>query len=251
MAKKFAVFLVALLLANFFNPAFSSQETIRSRAESHFSALGWTDDPSLPAPVERKAIAIPGGDETFPAMTPTGDAGIVAVYPELEGLGKLDYSELDANLLSVLTRMSDCFKNREIVSSVCDPGRSFLAPVNTFRLKKLPSVQSVRFAQPVMEHTAASESPGSAGVSDTAATAATATAAPGAAAETSSTTSATITPPIPSIATCRFRLMCTDGSDGKSVPLFVTVRASRQGTSWFISDITFDGKTYAKLAVQN
>lgn len=243
MAKKFAVFLVALLLANFFNPVFSFQETIRSRAESHFSSLGWTDDPSLAAPVERKAIAIPGGDETFPAMTPTGDAGIVSVYPELEGLGKLDYSELDPNLLSVLTRMSDSFKNREIVSSVCDPGRSFLAPVNTFRLKKLPSVQSVRFARPVMERTATAESSESTAAADAATTAATA--------ETESTTSAPATPTVPSSATCRFRLMCADGSGGKPMPLFVSVRVSRQGSSWFISDITFDGKTYAELAVQN
>ena len=222
MAKKYAPIFAAACFASLVWPCSSFSETIRSRAETHFSSLGWTDDPSLVAPVERKAVAIPGGDETFPAMTPTGDTGIVSVYPELEGLGKLDYTALDANLLSVLSRASEGFKNREVAASLCDPRRSFLAPVNTFRLKKIPEVQSVRFARPAVDTPSAASGNASASEAST-----------------------------PASVTCRFRLMCAGSSGEKSIPLFLSVRASRQADSWFISDIDFDGKTYAELTVQN
>jgi hypothetical protein len=138
--------LIALLIIS--NIAFA--DTVRERAESHFNLGEWTTNVNIAAPAEVKATSIPGGNETFPVLTPSSDTGIVSLYPELEGLGKLDYTGIEPALLTLLQKTGESFKDRDLPTALCSPDFPFLSPVNTFRLKKLPEVLSVYHSRPVM-----------------------------------------------------------------------------------------------------
>lgn len=123
-------------------------DTLRERAAAHFSLTEWTTNVNLTAPVEIKATTLPGGNETFPVLTPATDTGIISLYPELDGLGKLDYTGIEPALLSLLAKTADSFKSRDLLPALCSTDRPFLSPVNTFRLKKLPEVLSVNHSRP-------------------------------------------------------------------------------------------------------
>lgn len=183
----------------------ANSETIRDRASAYFGLAQWTTSQTLTPPIEIKGQAIPGGNETFPSLAPTGDSGIISVYPELEGLGKLDYTGIDANLLALLSRVSVSLRDRELSSPDCLPDRAFLATVSTYRLQKLPDVRSVRHSRPILEPSG-----------DFRAT---------------------------------FRLQCTV-ADGNPYG-FITVTASPYADAWYVSDLTFDGESYATLAQQD
>lgn len=212
MIKKFAAAFVLFFAACLVTFATLEAETVRERAENRFAMAGWSVNSEIPVPVERKSVALPGGNEAFPAMTPLGDAGLVSLYPELEGLGKLDYSEIDTSLLDLCAKVSDAFTSRKLEPSLCDPARTFIPSVTDFRMKKLPQVVSVRHSRPVV---IASETGG----------------------QSSSAT--------------QFRLLFSAGKEASPEPLFVTVHAAQINGAWLVDDIVFDGKTYAKLAQQN
>jgi len=128
-------------------------DTLRERATAHFDFTEWTSNVNTYPSVEIKATTLPGGNETFPVLTPATDTGIISLYPELEGLGKLDYTGIEPALLSLLEKTSNSFKNRDLLQELCSSELPFLSPVNTFRLKKLPEVISVNHSRPNMSDT--------------------------------------------------------------------------------------------------
>ena len=140
----FSLQLITLL----FFPLHMYAETLRDRALLHFNLTQWTTNVNTTSPAEIKATTLTGGNETFPVLTPSTDTGIMSLYPELEGLGKLDYTGIEPALLSLLAKTADSLKGRELLPALCSTDRSFLSTVNTFRLKKLPEILSVNHSRP-------------------------------------------------------------------------------------------------------
>jgi len=123
-------------------------ETIRERAENHFAVSGWSVNTDIFASRERKAVPVPGGNETFAAMTPAGDTGLAAIYPEIGDLGALDYSGIDIALVDVMDKVASQAKDRKLDASLCDSRRNFLSTVVTYRLVKLPDILSAWYSRP-------------------------------------------------------------------------------------------------------
>jgi len=145
-------FLAELIALSYFSENVFA-ETLRERAVAHFKLTDWTTNVNTISPVEIKATTLPGGNETFTVLTPATDIGIVSLYPELEGLGKLDYTGIEPALLSLLQKTSESFRTRDLSSALCSADLPFLSPVNTFRLKKLPEILSVNHSRPSMADT--------------------------------------------------------------------------------------------------
>lgn len=131
--------------------ASATGETIRERAENHFAVAGWSVNTDIFASRDRNPVPVPGGNETFAAMTPRGESGLSALYPEIGDLGILDYSGIDASLLDALGKIAEQVGERTLGASLCDPDRNFLAPVTAYRLSKLPTVRSVWHSRPTIE----------------------------------------------------------------------------------------------------
>lgn len=205
--------------------AFSSSlagETIRERAENHFAATGWSVNTEIFASRERTPYPVPGGNETFAAMSVVGDDGLPALYPEIGDLGSLDYSGIDIALMDALEKAASQTKERKLDPSLCDPKRAYLAPVTSYRLAKLPTVTSVWYSRPAIDAIVGSDgSDGSDG-------------AVGNARRTARSV---------------LRLMCD--AKGGPAPLRMTVTLSEYQGSWSIEEVSFDGKAYAALAQQD
>jgi hypothetical protein len=185
-------------------------DTIRERAENHFAVTGWSVNTDIFTSHDRNPVSIPGGNETFAAMTPIGDGGLVSLYPEISDLGTLDYSGIDNGLIEVLGKIAKQAGDRKIDETVCDPERNYLSPVTTYRLAKLPVIQSVWHSRPILE------GPDVNGQMK---------------------------------ATAVLRLLCAD--KGTGTELLATVSLSGSSGRWFLENIVFDGKVYAKLAQQD
>jgi hypothetical protein len=138
---------IAIACALAFHTA-AAQSTIRDRATMHFSLENWTVNPELATPSETPAITLPGGDETFPVLSASGNAGLASIYPELEGLGPIDYSGIDAGLIDFLRKVSTDLIAQKVDEARCSSDRPYLGPVNTYRLKKLPVAVSANFGRP-------------------------------------------------------------------------------------------------------
>lgn len=123
-------------------------ETIRERAENHFAVAGWSVNTDIFASRERKPVPVPGGNETFAAMTPAGDSGLAAIYPEIGDLGALDYSGIDIALVDIMDKVASQAKDRKLDASLCDSRRNFLSTVVTYRLAKLPDILSAWYSRP-------------------------------------------------------------------------------------------------------
>jgi hypothetical protein len=215
-------------------PAFP--ETVRERAERHFSMTDWVVNPDMVPNAERPSVVVPGGQETFPVLSPVGDAGLVSVYPEIAGLGKIDYSALDPALISFLSRAGEGIQKHSLNQASCAPEKKFLAPILDYRLAKLPEISVVRFSRPVFPEIVGESKP--AVIQDNPAVA-----DPVAESAVSRDFSA---------ATVMFRLDFEfDGKSKRPESLFLEASVSRKNDAWFIDDITLDGLTYAKLAQQN
>lgn len=151
LAVRAMLALCAFSTACVFLAAPVAAETIRERAEDHFAVTGWSVNTDIFASRDRNPVSVPGGNETFAAMTPGGESGLEAIYPEIGDLGALDYTGIDNSLLDALTRIDAQANERKIDASSCDPNRNFLAPVASYRLSKLPSVSSVWHSRPIVD----------------------------------------------------------------------------------------------------
>ncbi len=185
-------------------------ETVRERSSIHFSAVRWSTDPSSVPAVASQAIEAAGGAEAFPALTPLGNSGLPAVYPEIDGLGPLDYSGIDGELLALLDAVSADFRKRNVSADRCDPARPFIPVLTNYRLERLQDPEQVYFSRP----SARSDQQGE----------------PGSASEQIQFESV-------------FSLSCR-GPDGL-MPVLIGVTLVKSAQAWRIGDITIDGGTYA------
>jgi hypothetical protein len=139
-------FLVLLTLVSGEGSLFS--ESVRARATSHFSSIDWTTNRDSSPAVEIPGTTIPGGDESFPILGSDNATGVPALYPEIDRLGKIDYTGIDEGLLTLLKKVCSEIKSCSIDTVVCRPERSFIATLATFQLKKIASPVSVVFSRP-------------------------------------------------------------------------------------------------------
>jgi hypothetical protein len=129
---------------------FVFSESVRERASSHFSMINWSvGHDSIPA-VEIPGTAIPGGNETFPVLLAENATGIVALYPEIERLGKIDYTGIDEALLSLLRSVALKIQSKKFDASICRPERPYIASIASFQLQKLPIPESVIYSRPTL-----------------------------------------------------------------------------------------------------
>ena len=139
-------FVMVILMTIFASPDFA--ETVRERASLHFSMDPWVSRPEFLPHTEKPAVELPGGNESFAVMRPSHGTGIAAIYPEAEGLGSIDYSNLSPVLESFLRKISGSLKDKNLDPSFCSSDRPFLAPLAVYRLDKLPRIAQVYFARP-------------------------------------------------------------------------------------------------------
>lgn len=126
-------------------------ETLRERASSYFSRIEWVDSAALSVRSASPSRTIPGGNETFALLKPAEDRTPGTVYPEIDGLGKLDYSELPAGLRSFMQKAAAELVNGSITQKLCLPEYTFLPVLVSYQLSQLPAVESVAYSRPVIE----------------------------------------------------------------------------------------------------
>lgn len=124
-------------------------ETIRDRAEFHFNMIDWTTRADSLPTVELPGVNLPGGNESFSIISATSKSGLSAIYPEIDGLGTINYSGTDTDLLSLMHKVATDIENKKLDSSDCDPGRSFIGPIFTYQLSKLPAMNGIVFSCPL------------------------------------------------------------------------------------------------------
>lgn len=142
--QKFMLCLTLLLTARFPSPA----ETVRDRAIRHFGSISWAANPDMLQVVPLVPVSVPGGNEVFPALTPTGDSGMPAVYPQIEGIGTIDYEGIDHELLSFFQALARSLKDKKIDDASCVPDRAFLSRITMYRLERIPKPENVFFSRP-------------------------------------------------------------------------------------------------------
>ncbi len=125
-----------------------SAETVRDRASLHFLMSQWTVQPKAVPHAPLPSIESPGGDESFVALKSSADSPVPAIYPEAEGLGALDYSDIPENLLRFLDEIGKDFLEKKVDPDRCSADRPFLSPVTAFKLERLPSVTRILHARP-------------------------------------------------------------------------------------------------------
>ncbi len=123
-------------------------ETVRDRAARHFGSISWASNPDMLQAAPLVPISVPGANEVFPALTPTGDSGLPAVFPQIEGIGPIEYGETDGELLSFLKELATSLGDKKIDDKQCEPDRAFLSGITIYRLERIPKPEQVYFSRP-------------------------------------------------------------------------------------------------------
>lgn len=123
-------------------------ETVRDRAVRHFGSISWASNPDMIQPVTLVPVSVPGANEVFPALTPTGDSGLPAVYPQIEGIGPIEYEGTDGDLLSFFQAIASSLKDKKLDDAICVPDRVFLSRITAWRLERIPKPDNVFFSRP-------------------------------------------------------------------------------------------------------
>lgn len=120
--------------------------TVLNQANEFFLNFIWTENSESNLIKEIPAFSLPGGTETFPKMTDSFSVNKGLIYPEIEGLGVLDYSFIPSGLIIKLKNVLAQVKNKEIArDSVTNP---YVAIVSSFRLAKIPEISLLWFSRP-------------------------------------------------------------------------------------------------------
>ena len=226
-------------------------ETVRERASIHFDTIHWSTDPSSVPAVASPAAEAAGGTEAFPALTPLGDSGLPAVYPEIGNLGPLDYSGVDGDLLAALYVVSSDLLTKSLSAERCDPVRPFVPVLTNYRLERVNEPERVYFSRPdVLRDAGADEGNGlkdgsGSGVGEPygdqtplmrdAVSEDTPDASIGAPVDEPPQSDS----PVESV----FYLSCK-GPSGLT-PVLIGVTLVKSGKAWIVSDVTIDGGSYA------
>ena len=136
----------SLIVSSFF--AVLPAETVRERASLHFAMKNWTTQAESLPHTAKNAVELPGGDETFVALTLSKEASVAAIYPEAEGLGPIDYSGLQAGYTSFLDEIATGLRDKTLDPARCSADRPFLSPLTVYKLDRLPDIDQVLYARP-------------------------------------------------------------------------------------------------------
>lgn len=139
-------FVLALLLM--MNCAIHS-ETMRDRATVHFNQIDWSVNKDIQREVEVPGKIIPGGNEIFPIVSSDAKTVKVSIYPEIDQLGMLDYTDIDRELVTLLHTTALGLEKQKIDGASCNPARPFIAAIATYQVLKLPVPQGVLFSRPL------------------------------------------------------------------------------------------------------
>lgn len=122
--------------------------TVREHASAHFDMQQWSTPREYQPAIAMEGTTVPGGNETFASLGADSEAGVPALYPTIQDLGPLDYSEINQGLLDVLKKLSQGFIEQKIDAALCRPGRDFLPVIAAYQLEKLPAVDQSFFSRP-------------------------------------------------------------------------------------------------------
>jgi hypothetical protein len=112
--------------------------------------VDWTTNPAHQYANEIPPTILAGGMESFPALEASSGTGLPAIYPTVERLGLLDFSEIDPKLIDCLNQVSADLAEGKIDGSLCNPARPYLPIVTNYRFAKLPTGGAVLFGRPTM-----------------------------------------------------------------------------------------------------
>lgn len=133
-------FICALIPVNLFST------TVLDKANSFFSSFAWAANSDTYSNAEVSAYSLPGGTETFPIMSSSFLGTVGLIYPEVEGIGSLDYSSIPIALIKNIEIIIEQVKIKVIEQdSVTNP---YIAIVSSFRLNKLPVFTSFWYSRP-------------------------------------------------------------------------------------------------------
>lgn len=121
--------------------------TILTESDSYFNNIDWTESESIlpePMPEPFSLKEINKQEIAFYSDINMQES----IYPELEGLGTLDYSGIEMPLLNFLKRISQNIKEKKIEEEICLKEKVFLPYLINYRLKELEGIKSIYFSRP-------------------------------------------------------------------------------------------------------
>lgn len=204
---------------------FPEGETVRTRAEKHFSSFEWTDRTDMesrgyPAPERIKKILRDYGgtreessgepedsSEEFPLLSLGAASSLMPVIPEIADAGSLDFSSVPGPLVSFFQELSEALKNGDFSQLNTAENGEFLPFFLGARLQNLPPVEDVYFAGIEMSGDK-------------------------------------------SKARSVFRMRFPAASSGARVSVFAVVEALSVDGEWKLRDMIFNGDSYAKAVEQ-
>ena len=121
--------------------------TVFDQANAFFSSFIWTINSNTESNSELPASSFPGGTETFPIISSSILGKVGLIYPEIKGVGSLDYSSIPTTLIITIESIIEQLKKKNIKQdSVTNP---YIAIVTSFRLNKLPEFSTFWFSRPI------------------------------------------------------------------------------------------------------
>lgn len=123
-------------------------ETMRDRATVHFNQVDWSVNKEIQREADVPGKIIPGGNEIFPVISSDAKTAKVSIYPEIDQLGPLDYTDIDGDLVKLLYSTAIGLEKQKIDGASCNPERPFIAAIATYQVLKLPVPQGVLFSRP-------------------------------------------------------------------------------------------------------
>ena len=122
-----------------------SEEYLLNPTQEYFNSIKWTDNSQLEFPVSPSPYSVQGSgidSVYFYADTLKEDA----IYPELEGLGVLDYGATPYLLLESLQSFSSSIIQKKILDGLILEQRPFLSYLFEYRFENLKDVDKIDVA---------------------------------------------------------------------------------------------------------
>ncbi len=124
----------------------SLPQDLRQSAEQRFNSIEWTESPDQEIGKELPGKNLPGGNETFPLLTPSNGSPGSAIYPSFGTIGILDYTSMGNELLAASRRIAVSLKSGALDPSAFSNKRPWLPVLVNYRLKELDKPETVRFS---------------------------------------------------------------------------------------------------------
>lgn len=139
--KKTYVMFVVLFV---FSHILGFSESLKSYADFYFSSKTWTN-PSREQ-IEIQPSIVPGGGEGFSYLKLQNDFSESVIFPYCDGLGSLDYSDLDRFFLDLCVSFKNQLLERNIDKTLCNLEYPYISIIAQYQLEKLPLFKTVVFS---------------------------------------------------------------------------------------------------------